>query len=148
MPLVGGGGAGNTAGSNPSGTGSGLNYLGTSRSDKRDNFSGYSGAVVVNNSTATMLEFKTPPIATIATFVWSTDTLADSTEFIGYKISVDEQVIYDARFYNRSGGGAPGIDSDVPIILAIAGEASVKIEAQTDHAQDTTTYATIWLKEI
>ena len=141
-------GGGNPVGGNPAGIGTTLNYLGTSRSDKRDNFSGYSGAVVVNNSTATMLEFKTPPIATIATFVWTTDTLADSNKYIGYVISVDNQVVYDARFYNRAGGGAPGIDSDVPITLAIAGEAKVKIEAQTSHTQDTTTYATIWLKEI
>tara|TARA_Y100001963_G_scaffold90067_1_gene124271 strand:- start:92 stop:523 length:432 start_codon:yes stop_codon:yes gene_type:complete len=141
-------GGGNPVGGNPAGIGTSLNYLGTSRSDKRDNFSGYSGAVVVNNSTATMLEFKAPPIATIATFVFTTDEVADANKFIGFKISVDEQIVYDARFYNRSSGGASGVDLDVPLILAIAGESNVKIEAQTDHTQNTTTYSSIWLKEI
>tara|TARA_Y100001963_G_scaffold156734_1_gene251067 strand:+ start:37 stop:468 length:432 start_codon:yes stop_codon:yes gene_type:complete len=141
-------GGGNSVGSNPTGIGTGLNYLGTSRSDKRDNFSGYSGAIVVNNSTATMLEFKTPSIATVATFVFTSDEVADANKFIGFKISIDSQEVYDARFYNRSSGGGSSIDLDVPLILAIGGESQVKIEAQTDTTSNVTTFASIWLREI
>jgi len=50
MPLVGGGGAGNVAGSNPSGTGTSLNYIG-------NHAYGYSGEVTVNDNETTLLDF-------------------------------------------------------------------------------------------
>jgi hypothetical protein len=52
MALVGGGGAGNTAGSNPSGTSTNLNYVG-------EHSYAYSGDVTVGGSLTTMLEFTT-----------------------------------------------------------------------------------------
>ena len=52
MALVGGGGAGNIAGSNPAGTGTSLNYIG-------DHCFAYSGAVATSNSTTTVLDFTT-----------------------------------------------------------------------------------------
>ena len=53
MPLVGGGGAGNTAGGNPSGTGTSLNYVG-------DHAYAYSGEIDNNgSSTSTALNFTT-----------------------------------------------------------------------------------------
>ncbi len=52
MPLIGGGGAGNTAGSNPTGTSTNLNYVGK-------HAFGYSGTVSVSGSLTTMLEFVT-----------------------------------------------------------------------------------------
>jgi len=52
MPLVGGGGAGNTQGSNPAGTGTSLNYVG-------DHAYGYSGSVDVDNTETTLLRFAT-----------------------------------------------------------------------------------------
>ena len=52
MPLVGGGGAGNTAGGNPSGTGSSLNYIG-------NHVYGYSGTVTYNNNFTTCLDHTT-----------------------------------------------------------------------------------------
>ena len=52
MPLVGVSGAGNTAGSNPAGTGSGLNYIG-------DHAYAYSGTFSSLNSSQTMLDFTT-----------------------------------------------------------------------------------------
>jgi len=52
MALVGGGGAGNTAGSNPRGTSSNLNYVG-------EHSYAYSGNVTVSGSLSTMLEFTT-----------------------------------------------------------------------------------------
>ena len=52
MALVGGGGAGNTAGGNPVGTGSGLNVIG-------DHCYAYSGNIIVGTSATTMLKFTT-----------------------------------------------------------------------------------------
>jgi len=52
MPLIGGGGAGNTAGSNPTGTSSNLNYIG-------EHAYAYSGDVSVGASLVTLLEFST-----------------------------------------------------------------------------------------
>ena len=52
MPLVGGGGAGNTAGGNPPGTGSGINYVG-------NHAYAYSGNVAVDNNITTLLQFNT-----------------------------------------------------------------------------------------
>ena len=52
MALVGGGGAGNVSGSNPSGTGTSLNYVG-------QHAFAYSGDVSVTGSLTTMLEFST-----------------------------------------------------------------------------------------
>jgi len=52
MPLVGGGGAGNIAGSNPSGTGTSLNYVG-------QHAYAYSGTIAITGSDTTMLEFVT-----------------------------------------------------------------------------------------
>ena len=52
MPLVGGGGAGNVAGGNPSGTGSTLQYIG-------EHAYANSGAVDITNANETMLDFTT-----------------------------------------------------------------------------------------
>ena len=52
MALVGGGGAGNTAGSNPSGTGSTINYVGEFAYL-------HSGSVSVNNTDTTLGKFAT-----------------------------------------------------------------------------------------
>ena len=52
MPLVGGGGAGNTAGSNPSGIGSGLNYVGNL-------CYAYSGPFADSQTPQTVLNFTT-----------------------------------------------------------------------------------------
>jgi hypothetical protein len=52
MTLVGGGGAGYTAGSNPAGTGTTLNYIG-------DHVYAYSGTFQSTNASQTMLDFST-----------------------------------------------------------------------------------------
>ena len=55
MPLVGGSGAGNTAGGNPAGTGTSLNFI---RTENKILAFGYSGVISVNNaSVKPMLNF-------------------------------------------------------------------------------------------
>jgi hypothetical protein len=60
MPLVGGGGAGNTAGSNPSGTGTSLNYIG-------NHCHAESGTIAAVASEQTVLNFTTGPEYIVAT---------------------------------------------------------------------------------
>jgi hypothetical protein len=61
MPLVGGGGSPNVAGSNPAGTGSSINYVG--------NFVyGYSGVMGIDDTETTMLEFTTGSEIIVAEF--------------------------------------------------------------------------------
>jgi hypothetical protein len=52
MALIGGGGAGNVAGGNPSGTGTGLTYVG-------DHCYAYSGSIAITSQVQTMLNFNT-----------------------------------------------------------------------------------------
>ena len=52
MALVGGGGAGNVAGSNPAGIGTSLNYIG-------DHITATSGAIASSTTASTALEFST-----------------------------------------------------------------------------------------
>ena len=56
MPLIGGGGAGNTAGSSPSGTGSSINFL---RYPEKTLAYAYSGAVTVDGTDIVALNFAT-----------------------------------------------------------------------------------------
>jgi hypothetical protein len=61
MALVGGGGAGNTAGSNPAGTGNSLNYIG-------DHAYAYSGSITVNNNFSDLLNFNTQNSYVVVSF--------------------------------------------------------------------------------
>jgi len=61
MALVGGGGAGNVASSNPAGTGTTLNYVG-------DFAYAYSGEVGVDDNETTLLEFNTGNNILVGTF--------------------------------------------------------------------------------
>jgi len=64
MPLV-GGGAGNVAGSNPSGTSTNINYVG-------DFVYAYSGSLSIDATESTMLEFTTGSELIIAEFQFTT----------------------------------------------------------------------------
>ena len=66
MALVGGGGAGNVAGSNPSGTGTSLNYIG-------NHAYAYSGAITTTTASSaatTYLDFTTGNEYVVGTFHW------------------------------------------------------------------------------
>ena len=92
MPLVGGGGAGNVAGSNPSGTGQGLNYIG-------DHAYAYSGEVAIAASSSadtTMLTFQTGNEYIVGKLNFSNDSGGTSDVYIDIKI--DSQVVFTARY--------------------------------------------------
>lgn len=149
MALVGGGGAGNVAGSNPSGTGTNVAYIGRSRIDDRDYWQGFSGGVLVNASTATQFEFTSPTIPTVATYVFTDTGAAGSNQYISYRITLDGQVVLDARFFTGSSANPTyGADLDVPVTFAIPAFSDVKIEASVAESENHTTYGMLMLKEI
>jgi hypothetical protein len=108
MALVGGGGAGYTAGSNPAGIGSGFNYLG-------DHAYAYSGTVAVSGSLTTMLDFTTG-----ADTYWvgdfrvegEFDDIAGST--LQVKVSMDDQTIMLAKTTEDRYGDRPEISLIIP----------------------------------
>ena len=71
MPLIGGGGAGNTAGSNPSGTGTSLNYIG-------NHVTATSGAITSSTSAKTALEFSTGSSYIVALIQFAGYTIPDN----------------------------------------------------------------------
>ena len=85
MALVGGGGAGNTAGSNPAGTGTGLNYIG----DHAYAYSGTHAATAAGHTT--MLEFVTGESYIVANFTFGNTSV--SGDHIEFEIQVNSEVI-------------------------------------------------------
>ena len=89
MALVGGGGAGNVAGSNPAGTGSTINYIRT----KERNFAyAYSGVISVANTETTLLSFTTGNETVVSKITVSSN--AGENEDYRMKIIVDGQTVY------------------------------------------------------
>jgi hypothetical protein len=84
MPLIGGGGAGNTAGGNPVGTGTGLNYIG-------DHAYAYSGIAASSPTPATVLNFSTANQYIVAQF--QPIRTADSTDNVQWLINFDGQTV-------------------------------------------------------
>jgi len=91
MALVGGGGAGNVTGSNPSGTGSGLNYIGS-------HCYAYSGSVTPDSSAGpetTALLFTTGNSYAMVDVNWTcTSTSATVDQF--FRILMNGEIIFDS----------------------------------------------------
>jgi len=148
MPLIGGGGAPNVSGgANPSGTGSGINFIGRSRIDDRNYWGGYSGQVLVASNIVTQFNFTAPNVATIATYVFANTGVAGSNQYTGYVVEIDGQTVIDARFFNVA-GGINVTDLDVPITIPIPAEAVVTISGQASDSEGHNTFGSIILKEI
>ena len=71
MALIGGGGAGNVSGGNPTGTGTSLNYIG-------NHVSAVSGAIVSSTSPTTALEFSTGSGYIVALIQFAGYTIPDN----------------------------------------------------------------------
>jgi len=100
MALVGGGGAGNIAGSNPSGTGTSLNYIG-------DHAYALSGKIAVDNNETTLLQFSTGNQYIVATVTFA--YASNSSDDFRYMISVDSQIVDE--YHVNGGGNAPDRNS-------------------------------------
>jgi hypothetical protein len=95
MALVGGGGAGNVTGSNPSGTSSSIKFIG-------DHAYAYSGTVDVDNNETTLLDFSIGGSYVVAKFQpYNNYTGGTDSQF---KIYLDEQLIMVTHMASSSTG--------------------------------------------
>jgi hypothetical protein len=90
MPLVGGGGAGNTAGGNPAGIGTSLNYI-------RDHAYCFSGSVAASTAEQTLLSFSTSSDYIVASLTM-TAPIAMTNDIVngktrGFQLSFNSQVV-------------------------------------------------------
>ena len=115
MPLVGGGGAGNVAGGNPTGTGTSVNYIG-------DHCYGNSGFLGFTNAAeVTLLEFTTGNSYIDAALVlMRNDQLSDDSR---HKIYIDASTITTLNLYPEGSGGVSlrpelaGYGEHQPVVL-------------------------------
>ena len=106
MPLVGGGGAGNVSGGNPSGTGT-LNFIG-------DHAYAYSGAITDGASggaNTTVLKFDVPfNTYIVAKINWISSLSGNSARYID--ILQNSQSIYNGRYDD-----VPTINGEITLLL-------------------------------
>ena len=84
MALVGGGGAPNVAGSNPAGTGTGLNYIG-------NHAYAFSGSISIGTTPVTMLSFSTGNEYIVGQVQFSKNN--DDGDDMQFQVSFDDQVV-------------------------------------------------------
>ncbi len=142
MPLVGGGGAGNTAGGNPAGISKSLAYMGG------DTWAGWSGLVLINNSTVEMFNFVTPSSPLIVNFQYYMDHSAGSpgsNEYVGWILTIDGSTIIrnilkatTLQHYN---------DFD-PNTFVLPANSTCKIESYTNQDENIYTSAVMTCKQI
>jgi len=135
MALIGGGGAGNVVGgSNPAGTGTGLNYIG-------NHAYANSGEILINNNTVTMLEFTTGTSYFVGSFSYGVDQNASlgNSKLIGFTIKFDSQKVM--QVVGQSASTLQFIDFDPNYAILIPPFTNVKIESETTNAGNVPTYA-------
>jgi len=90
MALIGGGGAGNTAGSNPAGTGTSLNYIRT----EEDTFAhGYSGVITANGVDTSALDFTTSNETIVGSCYYTCNADALGANFLTFQIKFNGTII-------------------------------------------------------
>ena len=87
MALVGGGGAGNVAGSNPAGTGTSLNYIGK-------HAYAHSGVISVTNTELSMLQFSTGN-GYIRAIIQFNGGASGGGDNYAYRIKYDSQIVQE-----------------------------------------------------
>jgi len=110
MPLIGGGGAGNTAGGNPSGTGTSLNYIG-------NHVYGYSGAIALDGTTNdnTYMLFTTGPQYIVGTVQFNNLDEGAGTDDMVCKIFFDNQIVQSYRVGSSNIYTSP--DNTIPVLI-------------------------------
>ena len=128
------GGGNPVGGSNPVGIGSSLNYIGK-------HAYAYSGEIIVNNNTQTMLEFETGNQYIVAKFTYGVDRNAalGGNKQIGFTISMDSQKIMQIVTYTNSTHSVLDFDNNYSVLIPPF--TKVKIESETDEADNIPTYA-------
>ena len=87
MPLVGGGGSPNVAGSNPAGTGNLLNYVG-------QHAYAYSGLVTVDNNITTVLAFNTESAMLDGKFIINYASNLNHDEDFLWQVKLNNEIIF------------------------------------------------------
>ncbi len=123
MPLVGGGGSPNVAGSNPSGIGKGLNYVG-------DFAYAYSGLVAVAPTETTILDFSTGGSLFVGTiqFLYASQADTAPADDCFYKLEINSESVlqYLDTGYGSNHSRSPHDPS--PIIIAPFSKVTVSAE--------------------
>ena len=93
MALVGGGGAGNTAGSNPSGVSKSLSYMGNGQ------YAGWTGQITATGGNySTALDFVSPDVPVKATISWVVNRAnLGASEDICMRLTMNGVVIWDSN---------------------------------------------------
>ena len=118
MALVGGGGAGNVAGSNPAGIGSSLNYVG-------DFVFAYSGPINANSSTSadtTLLNFTTGSEIIMGTIAFQTNEVANNV--IYFDVIMNGSSILQGAWDNSGSGQAT---ANTPIDMVIPAYSHIQV---------------------
>lgn len=142
MALV---GAGNpVTGSNPSGVGKGLAYMGGGI------HAGWSGTIQIGSSAAaaTQFEFISPGVNLIADYIFGIEgENIDTNSYYGFQISIDDQLVYEQT--SRATTTTPSSLIGQPFDFVIPAFSKVKIEGRTtDTGGDTPCYGMLTCKEI
>ena len=145
MALVGGGGAGNVAGSNPSGTGSTLQYI------DEGVHAAWSGVISPSNnigSPLTMLDFTTGQLSMIAelNFSYETGVMANDKR-LGFNVFMNGSKIHEFFDYVSSSQSESMIAQRPHIVFPANTHIVVSVEtSNTSSVVDT--YCTITAKEL
>ena len=111
MPLVGGGGAGNTAGSNPAGTGTTLNLI---RTDDRTYAYAYSGSIASSGTDfVMMLSFTTGAYTSI--LKWSADYFSNSGDNAVFRGTFNGEEIMG--YFVNGGVTSPSDRDEIDLVI-------------------------------
>ena len=135
-------GAGNpVGGSNPTGTGSGLNYIGAGV------WAGWSGAKVLNNNTVTFFEFSTgtTPLKVILEWYLEITGNVSTSKNFNFVLTINGEVIINNG--GRSGQTHTFYDVD-PMHIIFPASSTIKVESTTTNTADVTTTSIITAVEI
>jgi len=120
MPLVGGGGAGNTAGGNPSGTGGSVNYIG-------EHAYANSGLLTINNNETALLDFTTGPQYIVAKIQFNYAVSGSANDDYAYRVKFDSQIIQEYVVTGATSGRDP---TDNPLFCIIPPYTRIECTAQ------------------
>ena len=130
MALIGGGGAGNVAGGNPSGTGTSLNYI-------LNRVYAYSGSVPITNEIKDMLIFNTGSelIEANVNFSNTTESLSSGTR-TGMIIKFNSEIILDCNWIFSNNTNYQYALQPIPLIIPPYTAVIIQGQSSDDDAID------------
>lgn len=136
MALVGGGGAPNVPGSNPTGTGTGLNYIG-------NHAYAYSGTININNTTVTALEFSIGTQYIVGQIQLGGEVaFMTADKVVGIKVTINGEGIINNQFLTVSGGDRTDMMDPILIILSPYDKVTIEINTNDTNNREYTAMLT------